>query len=465
MGVFLTLFLYAITTAVFLPVFQSLVFFKACVAHSNSTHHEYCHSEEAAARDQQVHKTANFILMASSTGLCLTAFVTSRWIGQLSDMKSRKLAFLIPFTGLFISDLTILVQVIWPTLSPYFFIISEVVYGFFGGYMSITSGAFAIISSMYKDSSERAKAIGRMEGTIALGSTVGYLISSQLDKISFLGMAIFFLVTHVIAFFSAFFMEDPTDHHYDEVDLEPKSLFSVCTGTQIVKGKPKKTRYNLYVLFGSFSLSYFAFIGSTRILLFYLKHKFFWGPEKYGYLKAINQGATSIVSLTVFPMLKTYGLSDVSLAIFGLLTRSMGRLWYAICWSDVTVYMVVFCEMWSKFPATALRSLISSNVGEHERGSAFSSVAMVEAICNLASSWFFHGIFPFTLNTFPEFSFVIMPIIILPAVFAMFIRRRPLRASQLPPGHEHEALAVDDEEKQEVLPETDTLTECSSSQS
>lgn len=35
--------------------------------------------------------------------------------------------------------------------------------------MSITSGAFAIISSVYRDSNQRAKAIARLEGTIALG--------------------------------------------------------------------------------------------------------------------------------------------------------------------------------------------------------------------------------------------------------------------------------------------------------
>uniref|UniRef100_A0A8R1HHK5 Uncharacterized protein n=1 Tax=Caenorhabditis japonica TaxID=281687 RepID=A0A8R1HHK5_CAEJA len=474
MGVFLTIFLYAVTSSVFFPVFQSLVFYKACISLSdrhNITDISHCSRKEAAAKNADVHSLANLILLTSSTGLCITAFFTSRWIGHLSDVKSRKLAFLIPFAGLFITDLTVLVQVLWPTSSPYYFILSEVIYGLFGGYMSITSCAFAIISSRYPDSNDRAKAISKLEGTISFGSMVGFLISSQLDRVEYLGMAFFFLAAHLIAFGSALLMKDIPKTSM--VDTEKKKMVSICTGTQIFKNKPAATKCNLKILYFSFACSYFAFIGSTRILFFYLKHKFYWGTEKYGYLKAINQGMTTVMAMFMFPFLKTMGVSDVHLAMFGLATRSIGRGWYAIAWNDYTVFLVVLCEMFSKFPATALRSLISSNVGENERGSAFSLVAVIEAACNLTSSWVFHSAFPLSLSFFPELSFVIMPVCILPALILMFTHRKSLYQS------EHPALlpvSVQDEEVEEkkslqaepslhqVSTETDTLTDSSNAE-
>uniref|UniRef100_A0A1I7TUV0 MFS domain-containing protein n=1 Tax=Caenorhabditis tropicalis TaxID=1561998 RepID=A0A1I7TUV0_9PELO len=467
MGVYVTIFLYALTTSVFFPVFQSLIFYKACISLSNHTDAEViCQSREAAARDESVHTLANFILLTSSTGLCFTAFFTSRWIGQLSDVKSRKLAFLIPFTGLFISDFTILIQVIWPRLSPYYFIVSEVIYGVFGGYMSITAGAFAIISTKYTDTKERAKAIARLEGTISLGSMVGFLISSRLEVFGYLGMAIFFVVAHLIAFLSALLMKDVVYHEPLLEGQEKQKQLAICSGAQLFKNKPASTKRNLRILYFSFAISYFAFIGSTRILFFYLKHKFFWGAEKYGYLKAVNQGMTTVMAMFVFPALKNWGVTDVRLAIFGLATRSIGRAWYAIAWADYAVFGVVCFEMFSKFPATALRSLISSNVGEHERGSAFSLVAVIEAVCNLTSSWVFHIAFPISLKFFPELSFVIMPVIILPAIVLMISNLRSLESPEAKASTEKEKEseileAGEASDLKHIPTETDTLTDCS----
>lgn len=471
MGVYVTIFLYALTTSVFFPVFQSLVFFKACIALSNSTEaHISCNSKEAAARNESVHTLANFILLTSSTGLCVTAFFTSRLIGYLSDVKSRKLAFLLPFAGLFISDFTVMIQVLWPRLSPYYFIVSEVIYGIFGGYMSITSGAFAIISTAHTDTKKRAKAIARLEGTISLGSMIGFLISSRLEHFGYLAMTGFFVVAHFIAFLSALFMKDVVYHEPDssfEGKETPRKLLP-CGVLQFFKSKPQPTGRNLGILYFSFAISYFAFIGSTRILFFYLKHKFYWGTEKYGYLKAINQAMTTVMAMLAYPAFKNVGITDVRLAIFGLVTRSIGRAWYAIAWSDYAVFGVVCFEMFSKFPATALRSLISSNVSEHERGSAFSLVAVIEAACNLSSSWVFHVIFPYSLNFFPELSFVIMPVIIIPAITLMALNLRSLESPEVCPEDilcydKCEDVNTEKAVLNHVPTETDTLTEHSKS--
>ncbi|CAB3398727.1 unnamed protein product [Caenorhabditis bovis] len=422
MSVYVTIILYSVTNSVFFPVFQSLVFFKSCVALSNSSDAAICHDNETFAKNDTIHSLANFVLLISSSGLCVTAFFTSRFIGRLSDRKSRKLAMLVPFVGLILSDLTIIVQVLLVELPPYLFIMSEIIYGLFGGYMSITSSAFAIISAKHKDSTKRAKAIAWLEGTISFGSMIGFLISSQLNLLDYFGMSVFFLCSHITAFISALCMEDV------DVTRDSKSE-SIWKSTKLFADKPDDASKSLKILYFSFASSYFAFIGSTRVLFFYLKHKFYWDTEKYGYLKAMNQAMTTVLACLLFPYLKNRGVSDVDLAILGLATRSVGRFWYAIAWNDFAVFSVVVFEMFSKFPATSLRSLISTHVAENERGAAFSLVAVIEAACNLSSSIVFHSAFPLSLSFFPELSFVVMPIIILPAIFLMSYHKKTLEMS------------------------------------
>ncbi|EGT33040.1 hypothetical protein CAEBREN_22580 [Caenorhabditis brenneri] len=295
---------------------------------------------------------------------------------------------------------------------------------------------------------------------------IGFLISSRLEHLGYLAMTGFFVVAHFIAFLSALFMKDVAYHEPDpsfEGKENPKKLLT-CVGSQFLEGKSKPTKRNLKILYFSFAISYFAFIGSTRILFFYLKHRFYWGTEKYGYLKAINQAMTTVMAMFAYPAFKNFGITDVRLAIFGLITRSIGRAWYAIAWADYAVFGVVCFEMFSKFPATALRSLISSNVGEHERGSAFSIVAVIEAICNLTSSWVFHIAFPISLKFFPELSFVIMPIIIIPAITLMTLNLRSLESPEICPENDlcydkSEDVNIEKATLNHIPAETDTLTE------
>ncbi|CAI5452140.1 unnamed protein product [Caenorhabditis angaria] len=403
MSVFLTVFLYSVTSSLFFPVFQSLVFFKSCISIANSTDPNYCYDREASAKNEAIHTLSNMVLLVSSSGLCITAFFTSRYVGRLSDIKSRKLALLIPFFGLILADLSIIVQVVIPEIPPYFFILSEIIFGLFGGYMSITSCAFAIISSYHKDPRERAKVIARMEGNVAFGSMVGFLISSQLDRTDYLGMCGLILIAHIGAFISAMFVKDePKISETNAIQTSNKP--SIFTSTSIFTGKSYDTKKSLCILYFSFALSYFAFI-------------------------------------------------DTTLAIFGLVTRSIGRAWYAFAWNDIGIYSVVFFEMFSKFPATSLRSLISTNVAENERGAAFALVAVIEAFCNLTSSVIFHGLFPLTISFCPELSFYVMPLIIVPAIILMGLNRKML---------EHptkEQLAEIREAAANEKPETERLTE------
>ncbi|CAD6193616.1 unnamed protein product [Caenorhabditis auriculariae] len=415
----------------FIPVFHSLIFYKACLEFSTDESPLNCSSERSsAAKDPRVHTRANTVILLASSGLCLTGMFTSYVVGKIGDKFSRKLGLLIPFAGLIIADLTLIFQAHYVEISPMFFVVSEVIFGLFGGYMSIFSSAFAIVSSQHTNAQKRAKNIARMEGLLAFGGMTGFLISSQLTRVSYVPMSSFFLLVHFCAFLVILGLPSKT---FKETFTRP-SLLETPAALHKRLFIP-----NLIILYAAFAVSYFAFIGKTRILFFYLKERLFWDAAQFSYLRASIMACSTFMAFVVYPWLKSKNLPDVTLAIFGLTSRCLGIGWYAVAWSDYSVFFVIFFEMFAKFPATGLRSLIASNADAADRGVAFAVLAAIEAAGNLLSSLCFHTLFPLTVGIFPQLSFVLMAVIILPAILVVFAKRRQLESKNVPAEESKEA--------------------------
>ncbi|KIH50034.1 hypothetical protein ANCDUO_19890 [Ancylostoma duodenale] len=162
------------------------------------------------------------------------------------------MSMLIPFTGLLLADGSLLLQAIFfeyvsTPSTPYFFPLSELIFGCFGGYMAIISTSFAYITSIPGvTSKERSKSIARLEGALGVG-------------------------------------------------------------------------------------------GSSHILFFYLKQRFYWDAEYYGYLRALTQFSSTVMALFVYPLCKSYGVRDASLVLIGLVARGIGRVWLAVAWNGPSV--------------------------------------------------------------------------------------------------------------------------------
>jgi len=92
-------------------------------------------------------------------------------LGAISDRKSRKLAILIPFVGLLIEDCTLLAQTLVTHQSNvYYLVLSELIFGCFGGYLSIISMCFAFGAHLCVDDAERkSRTMALLEGCIGIG--------------------------------------------------------------------------------------------------------------------------------------------------------------------------------------------------------------------------------------------------------------------------------------------------------
>ncbi|VDM58552.1 unnamed protein product, partial [Angiostrongylus costaricensis] len=334
--------------------------------------------------------------------MCVAGMASSSFIGSVGDKRSRKLSMLVPFIGIILADITLLLQAIFFESSPYWFPFSELVFGCFGGYMTILSTSFAYITSIprVKDS-EKSKSVARLEGTLGVGSIVGFLISSQLDIINYVNMFVMFIVVHIICFCYIAQMNEPMNSHKDRGDLH-------------VKNRELAVPYFIQLIPSLIVSSYLVFLGSSQILFFYLKQRFYWDAEMYSYLRALTRIFSSIMALFIYPLCKSYGVRDVVLVVIGLVARGLGRVWYAVAWSNISVFGSVLFEMFARFPASGLRSLISKNSKPNEQGASFATVAVLEGGCKLLSAVVFHTLFPWSISFMPQLSFILMAVLIIP---------------------------------------------------
>lgn len=414
--IFIPVGLYSITSAMFQPVTKSMIYRKVCISLSNETGITDClNAVSAAAKNQQIQTEANRVVLFGSLCICIAGMVTSFFIGSLGDNRSRKFSMLVPFVGIILSDITLFLQAIFFQSSPYWYTFSELVFGCFGGYMAILSTSFAYITSIPGvEDSERSKNVSRLEGTLGVGSIVGFLISSQLDIISYSNVFLIFTAVHIICFC---YIAQMKEHVNSQENRNGLKLI-----TSIIESGRKLT-VPLFLCYFAFGASYLAFIGSSHILFFYLKQRFYWDAELYSYLRALTQTCSTLMALFIYPMCKSCGIRDVILVLVGLTARGLGRVWFALVWNNSSVFGVVLFEMFARFPAIGLRSLISKNAKENEQGAAFAIVAVIEGGCQLLASVVFHSLFPWSISFMPQLSFILMAVLIAPPTVLIWYYR------------------------------------------
>ncbi|KAK0414298.1 hypothetical protein QR680_007255 [Steinernema hermaphroditum] len=417
-NIYVPIWLYSVTSAMFMPVFQSLVYLKVCQQNEqfSGIKAEDCTNRTISSSNQYLQTEANKVILLSSVVMSICGVFSSIMIGKLGDEKSRKVALLLPFFGLIMADLTLLLQSYFEYLSPYWFILSEFIFGMFGGYMTIFSSAFAYASELKSRSNEeRSNSMAYLEGAIGFGCTVGLLLTSFLKMVGYFNVYLFFTVCHVLCIIYLFLLSDlrPTRRDGGTQDATSgKALIAkkFMSWTVLLQKRNRSTR--IIVLLLSFVLSYFAYIGTMHIVFLYLKQRFHWDAKLYGFLNAPLQASTTLAALFLYPFLKSKRMTDTSLALIGLVSRGLGRVWLSIAWNTSSVFFLILFDMVSRFSPAALRSLLSKSVRPNEQGQMFALVGVIEAIGNLLSAAVFHTLFPFSISFFPQLSFIIMAVLI-----------------------------------------------------
>lgn len=200
--------LYSITCFMFHPIFQSLIYQKVCLQYGDRIGVDANCSHPEISSNSELQAIANWIVLLSSIAICSLGFLTSALIGRLGDTKSRKAALLIPFTGLVLEGISLVVQSYYMELSVYWLVGSEALFAAFGGYMSIFSSFFAYATDSVRKYPPKCRSliIAVLEGVIGFGGTIGYLCSFLLKLWGFSGLFRAFLVIYITCFVAVFFL-------------------------------------------------------------------------------------------------------------------------------------------------------------------------------------------------------------------------------------------------------------------
>ncbi|VBB31154.1 unnamed protein product [Acanthocheilonema viteae] len=339
----------------------SLRYFKACLQYGDRIGINVSCSHPQISSNKDLQAIANWILLWSSVAICSIGIFTSAMIGRFGDTKSRKAALLIPFSGL--------------VLEVYWLVGSEALFAVFGGYMSIFSAFFAYATDSVCNYPPKCRSliIAVLEGVIGFGGTVGYLCSFLLKLLGFVGL------------FTAFL----------------KFLWQ------------RKIIGTFMALIVAFAISFFTFVGSTHISFYYLKFRFGWDATLYGFLKGPTQGFAMLNVLFVYPLLRTHNFTDRTLALIGLISRALGRLWLAVAWSTSSTFLLMLFDSFTRFAASGMRAVSANIVPTKNHGSMFTLFAVVEALSNLLAAVTFHTLFPLSLDFLPQLSFYILAVVML----------------------------------------------------
>uniref|UniRef100_A0A0R3S1M9 MFS domain-containing protein n=1 Tax=Elaeophora elaphi TaxID=1147741 RepID=A0A0R3S1M9_9BILA len=417
--------LYAITCFMFHPIFQSLIYQKTCLQYGDRIGVDVNCSHPQISSNTKLQTIANWVHLFS-VAICSIGIFTSAMIGRLGDTKSRKIALLIPFSGLVLEGISLLVQSYYMELSVYWLIGSEALFAIFGGYMSIFSAFFAYATDSVCDYPPKCRSlvIAVLEGVIGFGGTIGYLCSFLLKLWGFVGLFTAFLIIYIICFLTVLFLPSINNRNDTKTEYK-KDMFGFDLIREIrqydnhfmdtlQKFLWRQERIGAFIsIIIAFAVSFFTFIGSTHISFYYLKFRFSWDATLYGFLKGPTQGLAVFNVLFVYPLLRTHYFTDRTLALIGLISRTLGRLWLAVAWNTPSTFLLTLFDSFTRFAASGMRAVAANIVPTRNHGSMFTLFAIIEALSNLLSAIVFHTLFPLSLDFLPQLSFYVLAVAML----------------------------------------------------
>ncbi|KAI6199063.1 Transporter, major facilitator family protein [Aphelenchoides besseyi] len=439
--------LYMISSFIRWPVFQALLYEKACIIRydgGNSTID--CSNVTALHKDNDLHEYFNHLYLVSSLCLFIPSMFSAALLGSLCDSWSFKIPMLIPLIGVVISSVNYVVQAAMMSWNPYLLVISDVIFGLCGGYISITSTIFSY-SMRTTEYANRSERIAALEGAIGVGSALGS-VASGLIRSAFGYVTAFALVTVLNTLTLLYVLAFAREIRPEIAESEETNGSSKLSN--VARGVVRRFRDVWYVLsadrdpllrrltiltFVALSVELFSFSGVSDILFSFLRGRLGWTDKQYGLFNGLSNGLGCVNILFVYPALrKMLHFANSSLAMFGMTTKITFLMMLILARVDWIAYLAAVPMSFNRFVATGLRAMIGQFVYDTEQGRAFSLIALVECMSAIAATTIFNGIYPKTLTFYDGTMFVATALAItVPLVILLFIHgpARRLQEAQL----------------------------------
>ncbi len=240
------LFLFTIASALLVICSKALVYHKVCISHYAPDLCDNVDNGSFPEQEQHVQSEASFWYLAETYCYEVPSLVTSFCYGSLSDKYGRKLALILPVTGQIISSLVYIFNAVFVKLSVAAILPGPLISGLFGGWTSISIGAFSLLGDMTSPQ-QRTTRMSIAESGIFISSAIGHGVSGLiLDKTSFTFVFCIVCALYVLTF--AYIFMRIKEHR--AVDQKPGSYcdVSIVTGSFWVLRKKRRDRKRTYIL-------------------------------------------------------------------------------------------------------------------------------------------------------------------------------------------------------------------------
>ncbi|KFD58789.1 transporter, major facilitator family protein [Trichuris suis] len=433
--------LYMFTSFVHISIFQALIYEKASLRVNRSLNDS---SVNMSATDIQLltQKLANHTYLYSTLCLLFPSLFVAGIYGSLSDLKYKKKTLVLPFFGLLLADVNYIVQAYFLEFNIYLLLISDLIFGMFGGFTAILGSIFSY-SARHADRSKNSYRIATMEACLGFGGTLGFVLAGILHRsLSYWAIFALNLVLHALVLtYMLIRVSGKTPTSEAPANVEPPnngalaklSLFQhvqfhlMQLKYTLVKKRPADGRRCIVYCLVAFCTAYYLSNGAQHIMFFYFKHRYGWAITEYGFFRGVYYALSSIIVLIVYPTLRRRGVTDLVLALCGIISRSIGCLVLGLAPNGSLACITLLFFSLNRFNATGLRCTLSAEVSLAEQGKIFAILAMLESVIGLLASLSFNLLFPQTLSFFSGFSYVLICALFLVPFSCILLTRRTIR--------------------------------------
>ncbi|XP_059155024.1 proton-coupled folate transporter-like [Physella acuta] len=357
-----------------------------------------------------IHAEASEMLTYFSWTQCIPAFVTCLMIGSYSDFLGRRLLLLLPVVTNLIRTVIITIVIKFHLDLRYSYI-AYAIDGVGGSWFAMLLGMFALTADINSEKSDRTFWIYLISCLSTMASAganvaVGYLIA-YLDFfyacLPLLGMA-----------FSAFIILLFTIQETLPVHQRPKGkgrnpcvhLRRIVSFYLLDGSLRKRFVFNLCLLIFVIGVMNGLNIGSLDAL-YQLGRPFCWGSDQIGNYSAFRSAGTSFFGILFLKLLQLC-ISEEKIGMFGMLSQGAALTFEAFIKVPWHFYLVPILLIPTS-PFTAIvRSMLSNLAGSDSQGAMFSSIAVVETLCQLVSTTIYNKIYALTVSFMPGAVYLVM---------------------------------------------------------
>lgn len=368
------------------------------------------------AVEDLVQPAAAFYIMLHRITLYAPAIVLGLFFGAWSDKYGRKIPMVFPSMGSVIG----VVFYIGSMMERQWNVLLIIAGGMFQGALGKSSVVTMAVHSYAADITEkeqRTKKMGKILSMNFFGLFAGSLLSGILADL--VGMEVMFCVVslfHATAILTIVFLLAETVQYKKDTPkktFECSSFFNLANVKDslmvVFRKREDGARSIVITIFLISILQITCKTGEMDTTVLFVQHRpLSWSKSGYGFLLSIDYAVMGVCLFFILPLLSNVlKISDTTIIIMAIFCKVARLLWAAFLNKTWMVYVSIGLGAMGGLMISALRSLLSKTVDEHEIGKTFSLLGCGETASKLLGTAIFTNIYGATAKIMPGMVYLI----------------------------------------------------------